>query len=252
MRGGPGTPDAGRITYTGVTLTNVLTRAYDVKTYQVSGPDWLSSEHYDIAATIPPGATIPQFRLMLEHLLAERFHLALHRETRQLAGYRLVTGRNGSKLKPVKGTEAGGAANPDSPEPEAPPQLDAAGFPVLTAPGLVLMEGVKGKAVVSFLTARAQPLSALVDMLSREFRLPILDRTGLHGNFNFTLEFAPQPPGAPPAAPEMEGLPMAADDSAPNLIVAVREQLGLRLTPGKIPLEVLIVDRADRIPTGND
>src|SRR2546430_12075535 len=64
-------------------------------------------------------------------------------------------------------------------------------FPYTT----LFRSGVKGKAVISFLTARAQPLSALVDTLSREFRLPIADKTGLTGKFDFRLEFAPQPPG---------------------------------------------------------
>jgi uncharacterized protein (TIGR03435 family) len=86
MRGGPGTSDPGRITYTNVTLMSVLLRAYEVKSYQASGPDWLSSERYDIAAEIPPGATKEQFNLMLQRLLADRVHLALHHETKQIPG----------------------------------------------------------------------------------------------------------------------------------------------------------------------
>src|SRR4051812_689501 len=82
MRGGPGTSDPGQITYTNVMLMSVLLRAYDVKTYQVTGPDWLSSRRYDITAKIPPGATKEQFNRMLQGLLVDRFHLALHHETR--------------------------------------------------------------------------------------------------------------------------------------------------------------------------
>ena len=245
MIGGPGTADEGRIAYANVTLADALVRAYDVRAYQVSGPGWLSSERYQIDARIPPGTTKKQFQRMLQNLLTDRFHLALHRETREFEGYELVVGKSGSKLKPSVGTGDGTQEMPDS-----PPKIDANGFPTLTAPGLVMMEGVRGKAVVTYLTARAQPVSALADRISREFRLPVVDKTGLSGAFDFTLEFAPQPPGALPSAP-MEDATGAMDDSAPNLIIAVQQQLGLKLTPRKIPLEVLVMDRADRVPVEN-
>jgi uncharacterized protein (TIGR03435 family) len=182
MKGGPGTGDPGRITYRNVTLAVVLQRAYDVKRYQVSGPDWMSSERYEIVASLPPESTLDQFRAMLQKLLAERFALSLRHVSREFPGYELITGRNGSKLK---------APGAQSPTPGPP-------FPPVDGAGLAMMEGVKGKAVVSFLAARAQPLSALVDLLSREFRMPIVDHTGLSGIFDFTLEFAPQPPGSWP------------------------------------------------------
>ena len=173
---------------------------------------------------------------MLQNLLSERFHLAVHHETKELQGYELIRVKTGPKLK--SSTEAG----PDV-QPTEAPKRDANGFPQLSAPGLVIMEGVRGTAVVSFLTAKAQPLSALVELLSKEFRLPVDDRTGLTGKFDFTLEFAPQAPGSL--------TPDAANESAPNLISAVPQQLGLKLDPKKIPVDILIVDRADKIPTGN-
>jgi len=237
VRGGPGSDDPGQISFASVTLMNVLLRAYAVKIYQVSGPDWLTSERYDVAAKIPPGTTKEQFNLMLQSLMAERFHLVLHHATKEFQGYELVTGKNGSKLK------ASESSGPDAPEPTAPPKTDADGFPQLDRPGLVMMERLKGRAVVSFLTARSQPISALVEMLSREFRLPILDRTALAGRFDFKLEFAPQAPGAVESD--------ATGESGPNLLTAVQEQLGLKLEPRKIPLDVLIVNRADRVPTEN-
>jgi uncharacterized protein (TIGR03435 family) len=213
-----------------------LLRAYDVKTYQLTGPEWMSAERYEIIAKVPPGTTKEQFNLMLQNLLAERFHLAVHHETKEIQGYELVKGKSGPKLKPS--TETG----PDV-EPTEAPKTDANGFPQLSAPGLVMMEGVRGKAVVSLLTARAQPLSALVERLSNQFRLPVADKTGLTGKFDFTLEFAPQAPGALPID--------SPDESAPNLVSAVPQQLGLRLEPKKIPTDIVVVDRADKIPTQN-
>jgi uncharacterized protein (TIGR03435 family) len=241
MRGGPGTSDADRIIFTNVTVTSVLLRAYEVKSYQVSGPDWLASERYDITAKIPSGATDQQFHLMLQRLLGDRFHLALHRETKQLQGYELVRGRTEPKLRPS--SEVGSNEARPEVQPAEAPTTDANGFPRLSAPGLVMMEGVRGAAVISFLTARAQALSALVELLSKEFRLPVTDQTGLTGKFDFELEFAPEAPGALPPGPP--------DESAPNLIGAVAQQLGLKLESKKIPVEILIIDRADKVPTGN-
>jgi uncharacterized protein (TIGR03435 family) len=106
-----------------------------------------------------------------------------------------------------------------------------------------MMEGLQGKAVVSFLTARAQPISALFEILSKEFRMPITDKTGLSGKFDFNLMFAPQAPGAIP--PENQ------EDSQANLISAIPQQLGLKLNPKKLPTDVIVVDSAARIPTGN-
>jgi uncharacterized protein (TIGR03435 family) len=78
--------------------------------------------------------------------------------------------------------------------------------------------------------------------------MPIVDKTGLTGKFDFTLEFAPQAPGALPPPPSMDGSPEARDESGANLMTAVQQQLGLRLNPGKVHLDVLVIDRADRIP----
>ena len=109
----PGSADPGQITFTSVTLMNVLLRAYDVKSFQAVGPDWLNSERYDVLAKVPEGTSKEQCNLMLQHLLAERFHLSAHQEKRQLQGYELVVGKSGSKLKAsseideVSGEEAG-------------------------------------------------------------------------------------------------------------------------------------------------
>src|SRR5262245_30041888 len=100
MRGGPGTTDPGRISFTNVSLVNVLLRAYDLKAFQLSAPDWMSSERYDITAQVPSGASQEQCNRMLQTLLTERFHMVLHRDTRELQGFELVAGRGGLKLKP--------------------------------------------------------------------------------------------------------------------------------------------------------
>src|ERR1035438_5651264 len=103
-RRGPGTEDPGRITAARATLANLLTRAYDVRYDQISGPLWLNdgSYAYAIDATIPPNTTKDQFRLMLQNLLAERFHLKLHHQAQARSGYELTVAPGGPKLKPWK------------------------------------------------------------------------------------------------------------------------------------------------------
>jgi len=244
MRGGPGTEEPGQLTMTNVSLFQVIVRAYDVKAYQVKGPDWLSSKKYDIIAKVPANATKQECNRMLQTLLADRYHLSLHREAKDLAGYELTIAKGGSKLEASSDRAALGAQSSSEPS-SSEPGRDANGFPQLAHPGIAMMEGVRGKAVVSFLTARAQPVSSLVDLLGKEFRLPIADRTGLTGTFDFHLEYAPEAPGAVPLEPSAD----LAD--APNLITAVQQQLGLRLSPAKIAVDILVVDRADQVPTEN-
>src|ERR1039457_7369094 len=129
MSGGPGTPDPGQLTYSNASLKDILINAYGVKGYQISGPKWLDSERFDIVAKIPMGATKEQFRLMLQNLLAERFKLTLHHETKELPMYALVVGKGGHKLKEsVEDDAAAGAAPQGGAAGDAPPPPPGAGY----------------------------------------------------------------------------------------------------------------------------
>src|ERR1051325_6799504 len=98
-RGGPGTPDPAQITWSYATLMTLLTTAYDVKTYQVSGPEWLGVQRYDIPAQVPPGATREQVRTMWQNLITARLGVVLHRESREFRVEELVIAKGGAKLK---------------------------------------------------------------------------------------------------------------------------------------------------------
>ncbi len=98
LRGGPGTNAPGQLSGA-ASLKALLMRAYELKNYQIAGPAWMDSERYQIAAKIPASATKGQVSLMLQSLLAERFGLAAHRETRELPIYAMVVGKNGPKFK---------------------------------------------------------------------------------------------------------------------------------------------------------
>jgi uncharacterized protein (TIGR03435 family) len=119
--GGPGTKDPGRIHYPYMSLKNILMNAYDVKNFQIVGPGWLDTERFDITATMPPDTTKEQFRAMLQNLLAERFKMTVHRETKELPMYSLVVAKGGPKMKEAAELPApkdeGDAPPPPSPVP---------------------------------------------------------------------------------------------------------------------------------------
>ena len=280
MRGGPGTPDPGQLNYSNVSLKNVLMAAYAVKGYQLNGPNWLDSERFDIVAKIAPGATKEQFQLMLQNLLAERFKLALHHETKELPMYSLVIGKGGSKLKESVDDDAAtaqaGAAGPGGPSASAPPpptsdgagpamsrvKIGADGMPQLP-PGMgkngMMMMMMNGR---MRLTANRQPVAAITEMLSNQLGRPVVDATELKAKYDFTLDFTPEgmngPMGKMPPPPQHEGGPgpggpMVGDPDAggPSLFTALQEQLGLKLEQKKGPVDLLVIDRLEKVPTEN-
>lgn len=124
--GGPGTDSPTRWTCTNCNLTQVITEAWDLRYFQLSGPAWLADQRFDISATLPEGTGKDQFRLMKKALLEERFGLKAHLEARETQVYDLVVARGGSKLSPTTTPERAPAAGPVSSRP--PPSIKTA-FP---------------------------------------------------------------------------------------------------------------------------
>jgi uncharacterized protein (TIGR03435 family) len=236
MRGGPGTSDPGRITYTNVMLRAVMLVAYDVKNWQLSVPDWFDTFRYDIAATLPAATTKEQFQAMLCDLLETRFQIRTHRETKDQPIYALVTAKNGSKIKPTAEDGSTPAELTDDRIARVQRGEGRDGFPVVNMPSSgLIVETRDGRARI---TAKAVPLSKFADMLVSRVGRPVFDRTGLAGNYSFELYFTPEGPNA--------------DDSAePSIFRALQEQLGLRLEARRGPVELLVVDHAEKVPTGN-
>jgi uncharacterized protein (TIGR03435 family) len=259
LTGGPGTNNPGQISCRNTPLRSLLLRAYDLKTYQLSGPPAIDRDRYDIVAKIPPGSTKGQVDLMLQSLLVERFGLAVHRETRELPIYELVVAKGGSKLKAPEKPAAGqtGPAQPERPADGRPPRVkmthDRDGNPELPpgAPNMIFFN-LNGVAHVS---ARMQTVAALLQHLEGETGRGVVDKTGLTGTYDFNLFYAPDPSRmvsiGPPPVPEPPSLADAGSDPAPTLLEAFERQLGLRLEPSKGPVEVLVVDRVNRAPTEN-
>lgn len=224
--GGPGSHSPERYTFGQATILDLVTNGYNVEPFQVSSKTALDRDRFDLAATLPPGATRDQLRAMIRNVLAERFHLKIHVESREFSAYALEIAKSGAKLKP---------ASPDTPLPPEPfPQLPS-GKPGMTAAN-VSADGY----LITRVTARQMSLSILTRMLRQPGEPPIVDRTGLTGAYDFTLEFARETPKANPEAPP-----------APILATAIQQQLGLQLVGRKLAFDVVVVDSVDRLPTEN-
>jgi uncharacterized protein (TIGR03435 family) len=113
VQGGPGTPDPGQITYKDIALSTLITEAYGVRSDQVSGPGWPYTQCFDIIAKVPEGATPEQCKLMLQNLLAERFNLQFHHESRILPVYALTVAKSGLKMKDSSKAEPPGNSKRD-------------------------------------------------------------------------------------------------------------------------------------------
>jgi uncharacterized protein (TIGR03435 family) len=263
-QGGPGSRDPGRVNYTAMALKSLLSFAYGVKAFQISGPPWIASERYDITATIPEGTTKEQFAVMLQNLLLDRFKIKLHHETREFPLYELSVAKNGPKLK---ASVADVNVNPnDPPPPPGPLPKGKDGFPQLTPgrKGLIITLRPGG----FHLAAMVQSMSEFSDVLSDQLASAVVDKTGLTGTYEFTLDFAPDPDffqrqglnPPPPPPPGGNGpaagpgpAPTAAGDpaEAPNILTAVQDQLGLKLEKKKGPLDLIVIDQAEKTPTEN-
>ena len=239
----------GGLVVTNVPLSLLLTFAYQLQDFQIIGaPDWIRNERFDIVAKATverpenPAAGAPGNapRLMLQSLLAERFKLATHPETRPLQIYALVLARPDGKLGPQlrastvdcaamrgRGRGPGGPSGP--PGPPLVGERPACGMAM--RPGGIISGGT--------------PISQMTGPLSQAVHRVVVDRTGLKGNFDIDLTWTPDqipqgppPPGAPP-------LP-AIDPKGPSIFTALQEQLGLKLESETGPVDVLVIDHVEQ------
>jgi uncharacterized protein (TIGR03435 family) len=269
--GGPGSADPGQFRVTANTLKNLLMRAYGVKDDQIAGPDWLDSERYDIVAKVPKGATKDDLKPMLQGLLAERFKLTLRHESKDMPMYALVVSKRGLKIK-----ESDPAAND---MPVLPPSGEPDGGPPMPLPPLpALPPGESGRPVsrirMTFsngrvrMAATKESMAGLAEYLGNQLRRRVTDTTGLNGKYyDVALDFAPDdstrmmgPMGAMGAMGGMMMAPppgvgvavaSASDPAGPSLFTALEDQLGLKLEATKGPVDVLVVEHAEKVPTEN-
>jgi uncharacterized protein (TIGR03435 family) len=210
----------------GVTVRFLLYEGYGGINHErvIGEPAWTSTDGFDVEAKVAPGdvatlarMTFEQRRTMFQSILADRFKLVVHHETRELPVYVLSVAKGGPKLKP------------SAPDDSASRRR-----------GMMFNRGK--------LTANDAQLPMLVSLLSRELGRTIVDKTGLTGDYDFTLEWTPDEAagaGPPSASPAAAPSPTPAD-SGPSIFTAIQEQLGLKLEAGKGPVDVVVIDQIER------
>jgi uncharacterized protein (TIGR03435 family) len=252
--GGPGTADPGLLRCVNCSLSDLVIKAYNLETYQLSGPGWLVQEARDpirgshgneflLSAKVPAGATEDQARLMLQSLLAERFKLKVHWEKKDMPAWALVAGKGGPKLK--ESAETGPQQTPEE-HPHITMNRDLFSVipPGYPANGIVTFSN--GHILFSTGAGRAT-MGMLAQELMRKLEEPVADETGLKGRYDFTLYWAkeqPDPSWPPERLPPPEDLPL------PTLSQALHT-LGLDVERKTVPSDVLVVDHAEKVPTEN-
>jgi uncharacterized protein (TIGR03435 family) len=246
-RGGPSDKrDPVRWRCQSQTVYSLITSAYNLKRYQLTQPpNSFDSERYEIDATVPEGTTVEQFRQMQQNLLKERFKAAVHFEKKELPGYELVLAKGGLKM---------GQAEPpkpssDDPQPAGPVlssrNLNKAGFPIIPrgARGMIMMNGKAS-------WGAGATMEEIATMLGTQLNRPVMDATGVSGKYEVALMWVPDngprvaaasSPGAEPVAPVTSD-----SDPGPTLPTAIQEQLGLKLQPKKMMVDVLIIDHVEK------
>jgi uncharacterized protein (TIGR03435 family) len=236
-RGGPGSRDPGLWTCQYLTLSNLVANAWDLRFDELKAPAWTNDVRFHITAKLPSGATREQFREMQQNLLIDRFGLKFHRERKEVQGYELVVAKNGPKFR----EKAAGPAKPTTPGDDRSPiqtraSMGADGFPVLP-PGMstAVMQN-RARAAWNGLT-----MDSIARMLAGYAGKPVVDGTGLHARYDISLYWVTAPPTDEASA----------GHAAPDLFTALQQQLGLKLEPKKLIIDMLVVDHAEKAPTEN-
>jgi uncharacterized protein (TIGR03435 family) len=202
------TPTPGGVTMLNISLKAMVQWAYHVQAIQVVGPGWLDSDRYDIVARTSGPASPEQLRRMMQTLLTERFKLVFHRETKEMQAYVVTIAKGGHKMKQSEGEG----------EMEFKP----------TGKGLMVL--------LAHVT-----LAQLSEMAASPLQGVVVDRTGLEGAWDFTLDASSFVGQAPADREEAIGM----------IIQALSEQLGIKIDQKKVPAEVMIVEHAEKIPVEN-
>jgi uncharacterized protein (TIGR03435 family) len=202
------TPSPGGVIMMNTSFKALVQWAYHLQAIQIVGPAWLDSERYDIAAKAPSEATHEQLRQMTRTLLTQRFQLAFHRDTKEMPAYVVTIAKGGHKMKPSEG--------------EGEMQIKPTG---------------KGLTVAFTHVTLAQ----LAEFASSPLQGVIVDRTGLPGAWDFTLD----------PSSVMMTQPVDRQDAINMIIQLLSEQLGIKIEEKKVPAEILIVDHAEKIPIEN-
>ncbi len=265
--------DGAMVDIGSMSISDLIQTAYKVKIYQVSGPDWMKSERFDILAKLPEGANKDQVPEMLQTLLADRFKLTFHRDNRQQSIYALVVAKGGPKMKEAP-------PDPATP-PDQPAKEDKGAMVVDTGQGKVSVKqdgrggvsasGPNGTSHITMENGAIHmemdkvSMTALVEALTRFVDRPVVDMTELKGEYQVSIEIGmdeimraarsagvnvSMPAGRGGAADSAAPGDAASDPSAGSLFSSL-ERMGLKLESRKAPAEIIVVDHVEKAPTEN-
>jgi uncharacterized protein (TIGR03435 family) len=221
----------GRFDIENMPLQTMIQVAFQVQGYQITGgPGWISSDLYEVTARSEGNPTTEQTRAMVQTLLADRFKLVLHRETKELPIYNLVAAKNGLKLQRSKDGDCV-VLTPDMPRP------GLAGAPSKPC-------GLNGGRGIPELRGERVTMAQLTPRLSLILGHAVIDKTGFTGAFNIHLRWTPDEAIDGPLSPRFGGA--APDPDGPSIFTAFRDDLGLILQPAKGPVEILVIDHIER------
>jgi uncharacterized protein (TIGR03435 family) len=247
--------DGAQVRINALPLRDYIARAYRLKLYQVTGPDWLTSERFDLSAKLPEGSSSDQIPEMLQSLLTERFQMKLHRDKKELPVYALIIGK-----PPLKLQESAGDASASVPIKGDVNVAVSAGAAPSGAVGVSVNLG--NGSYYTFANGKFEikkvGMAMLTQQLERYVDRPIIDMTGLKGNYDLTVTVTPEDAQTmmiraavnaglvlPPQA-----LQLLDNGSIPSLFDGM-QQLGLKMEARKAPLDMLVVDQASKKPTEN-
>jgi uncharacterized protein (TIGR03435 family) len=232
-----------------LTLKDYIGMAYRVKVYQISGPDWISSDRFDISATLPGGVPTTQIPEMMQRLLEDRFQVKIHREKKDFPVYALEVAKGGLKMQES-------APDPANANAKAPLNITGSG----SGQGISVNLGRGSSYTFSNnkFEAKRLTMAAVVATLERFTDRPMIDMTDLKGSYDFALEVTPEDNrtmmihAAVAAGVSLppEALRLLDGASIASLFDAL-QKVGLKLDARKAPLDLLVIDEARKTPTDN-
>jgi len=251
--------DGARVDIGAMTLSDLICAAYQIRPYQLSGPDWMTANRFNILARIPNGVPKESVPEMLQALLVERFSLAIHHETKDENVYALIARKGGAKMEESRQnsdapTPTGGAAA-DLGQGAVDVKRDGRGGATLSGgPNgpMRMSPGPEGGTHYGFL---AMSMRKLADFLSPMLDRPVADVTGMTGFYQVSLDIPlvilrrrAEAAGFGPPAPPSASAPSEPSD---DVLFDSLQKMGLKLEKRKLPIDTVIVDRLERAPTGN-
>lgn len=242
-----------QVRLTAMSVKEFIVIAYSVKPQQVDGPDWLGGTRFDLAATLPADATAAQVPQMMQALLAERFGMTMHREEREFPVYVLGVAKSGAKLQPSK---------PPVPDPNAqgeqPPAVNVTASGSSAGASVDLGRGSSFSFGNNRLAVTKMTMRSFAEVLTRFVDRPVLDETGLSGEYDVVLEIAPEdylPLMIRSGVNAGVQLPPQAlrllDNANTDPLSGPLRDVGLTLESRRAPLPVVVVDAISRTPTEN-